>query len=216
MHKLDRNSVPAPTCLGAYHHGTHSWDDVGKTPGHKEEIRQQLELLQGRRCAYCEGSLDVLGQHIEHFRRKHIFQKLTFHWGNLFWSCDQDGHCGCFKDRKSGPYNPNDLIDPSLDDPEQYLHFFSDGSIRLRPGLNAAAQRRAEETLRVFNLDQEHGPLRHMRQAHCAGYIDLGIQLAELAVASTPEEWLPFLDEELANTRDLPFATAIKHTLTPA
>jgi hypothetical protein len=27
---------------------------------------------------------------------------------------------------------------------------------------------------------------------------------------------LPFLDEELANTGHLPFATAIKHTLSPA
>lgn len=214
MHKLDRASVPPPPCLGSYNHGTQNWSDV--TAEHRAEIRQHLEMMQGCRCAYCEGPLDVLGQHIEHFRRKRDFPRLTFSWSNLYWSCNQDGHCGCYKDRKSGVYDPNELIEPAVHDPEQYLRFFSNGSIRLRNGLDAAGQRRALETLRVFNLDQEHGPLRRMRESYCAGYVRLGQELAELAAETTRQEWLRFLDEEVANTRHLPFATAIKHTLSPA
>lgn len=214
MHLLDRQTVPAPPCLAAYQPGTHNWGCV--TPEHKEILRTHLEQLQGRRCAYCEGSLELLGQHIEHFRRKHDFPQLTFAWNNLFWSCDQNGHCGCFKDRESGPYNPNDLIDPSVHDPELFLRFSSDGRIRLVPGLSAADQHRASETLRIFNLDHERGPLRRLRESHCAGYVQVGAELAELAANSTPDDWLPFLDEELQSTRHLPFATAIKHTLTYA
>jgi uncharacterized protein (TIGR02646 family) len=174
-----------------------------------------LERLQGRRCAYCEGPLETLGQHIEHFRRKRAFPHLTFDWTNLFWSCDQDGHCGCYKDRKCGPYDPNDLIDPSVNDPELYLRFSSDGRIRLVHGLSADDVHRAHETLRVFNLDHDYGPLRRMRESYCAGYVTLGAEIAQLA-ADSPDEWQPFFDEELARTRELPFATAIKHTLTPA
>jgi uncharacterized protein (TIGR02646 family) len=215
MHKLDRVSVPAPRCLDSYNHGTDNWGDIARNPGHYDEIRGQLEKLQGRRCAYCEGPLDSLGQHVEHFRRRHLFPKFTFEWSNLFWSCNQDGHCGCFKDRKSGPYDPNDLIDPTLHDPEEYFRFSSDGSIRLVSGLTEADKHRAQETLRVFNLDHEHGPLRHMRKAHCTGYVSTGAEIADLAAVGSAEEWFPFLDEEIANTCHLPFATAIKHTLSP-
>ena len=87
MQKLDRAICLAPACLGGYAHGVHTWDNVSSV--HKGEIRAQLEAMQGRRCAYCEGDIDSLGQHIEHFRRKSLHPELTFVWGNLFWSCDQ-------------------------------------------------------------------------------------------------------------------------------
>jgi uncharacterized protein (TIGR02646 family) len=216
MHLLDRESIPAPPCLDLYKHGRDNWASLNDTPQHKEEIREHLERLQGFRCAYCEGPLDLLGQHIEHFRRKHDHPRLTFVWTNLFWSCNQDGHCGCFKDRESGPYEPDDLIDPGVDDPEFFLRFSSDGRIRLVPGLSAYDQHRARETLRVFNLDHDRGPLRRMRESHCAGYKTMGEEIAELAADNSPDEWRPFLESEVQQIRHLPFATAIKHTLTPA
>ena len=78
MRKLDRTVVAAPACLVAYSHPAQPWDAVTATD--KEQVRLQLELLQGRRCAYCEGDIDTLGQHIEHFRRKAQFPQLTFDW----------------------------------------------------------------------------------------------------------------------------------------
>ena len=213
MHKLDRTAVPAPPCLALYHHGAQNWGDV--LPAHKREVRMHLQELQGRRCAYCEASLDWFGQQVEHFRPKSRFPALTFAWTNLFWSCDCSDHCGHFKENRAGPYDPDDLIDPTVDDPEHFLLFFSDGSIRLRQGLSDAQRYRANETLRVFNLDAEHGPLRHMRKAHCTGYLQIGMEIAELAQSSPRDEWLPFLEDELASTRTLPFATAVKHTLSP-
>lgn len=211
MHKLDRTAVPAPPCLSSYAHGSQNWGDL--TPEHKNEVRTHLEQLQGRRCAYCEASLDICGQHIDHFRPKHRFQSLMFAWNNLFWSCDSGDRCGHFKEHGAGPYRPEELIDPSIDDPERFFRFFSDGSIRLKPGLTDAERHRANETLRVFNLDADHGPLRRMRRTHCAGYITVGEEIAEMAQYAAPEEWSLILDLELASTRHLPFATAIKHTL---
>lgn len=214
MRRLDRATVPAPPCLASYKHGAQNWSAV--TSEHKKEIRTRLEQLQGKRCAYCEACLDAFGHHIEHFRRKSRFPALTFAWTNLLWSCDCIDHCGHYKDHRAGHYDPNDLVDPAVDDPDQFFQFFSDGSIRIRLPLNPAEQHRANETLRVLNLDSEHGPLRHMRRAYCAGYVTLGAEIAKLAAASSPEEWQPFLDDELSRAQELPFATAIRHTLTPA
>lgn len=100
MHKLNRDAVAAPVCLANFQHPPQIWDDMKSHE--KTEIRLQLEQLQGRCCAYCEGSLDALGNHIEHFRRKKEFPHFTFVWTNLYWSCDQADSCGHYKDHGAG------------------------------------------------------------------------------------------------------------------
>lgn len=210
MRKLDRIACPAPPCLSDYHHGTHSWKDIG--PDHKAEIRAHLETMQGRRCAYCEGDTDSLGQHIEHFRRKSRHPALTFDWNNLFWSCDQQDSCGHFKDHGAGPYNVADLVNPCCDDPDTFFVFQADGTISIRHGLSEADQRRALETLRVFSLDAKWGRLRAMRKAAVSGYV-------EDANTAFNEGWPPddirtFFQTELDIAQHLPFYTAIRHVLT--
>jgi uncharacterized protein (TIGR02646 family) len=208
MHKLNRNGVASPACLANYQHPAQNWDDVG-TPD-KNEIRAQLELMQGRRCAYCEGPLDALGQHIEHFRRKKHFPDFTFTWANLYWSCDQTYSCDHYKDRGAGAYNVNDLIEPCVDDPDQFFRFRSDGTISVRQGLPAAARHKAEETLRVFNLNPKWGRLRNMRKAALSTYVslvdsDLGYSVNDLQ---------EFFSDELSQAVMQPFYSAIRHVLT--
>jgi len=214
LHYLDRSTIPAPQSLRHYQHGNNSWDDV--TPQDKSQIRTQLESLQGRRCAYCEGDLDQLGHHIEHFQQKaaHRFPALTFTWTNLFWSCDRGDSCGKFKDKSEvmNSYQPADLLKPDVDDPEAFFLFVSDGSIVIRNGLSLIDQRRAEETLRVFNLDPEFGRLRKMRMAHVQGYVADAQVIAEILEVD-PVAGIAFLESELLATSHLPFSTAIKHTL---
>jgi uncharacterized protein (TIGR02646 family) len=170
--------------------------------------------MQGQRCAYCEGDLNSLGQHIEHFRQRDRHPRLTFEWHNLFWSCDREDSCGTYKDN-SATHNENDLLKPDEDDPEEYFLFVSDGTIAVRSGLNAVQKRRAEVTLRAFNLDQQWGRLRMMRQSAAAGYIKTAEEIREFAAQVEPEVWRPFLEEELRNIQDLPFCTTIKHVLSP-
>jgi uncharacterized protein (TIGR02646 family) len=168
--------------------------------------------MQGRRCAYCEGSLDVLGRHVEHFRRKHAahFPHLTFVWANLYWSCDQADSCGRFKDHGAGVYDPDDLVDPCVEDPDRLFRFRSDGTISIRPGLPVAEMRRAEETLRVFNLNPDWGRLRNMRKAAVAAYVGFVDGTLEFSLA----EFQEFFREELELAATLPFSTAIRHVLT--
>ncbi len=210
MRKLDRPVGQPPQCLSGYHHTTHKWDDVGGT--HKAEVRLHLEAMQGRRCAYCEGDLDALGQHIEHFRRKHDHPMLTFDWANLYWSCDQTDSCGHFKDRDGSPYNVADLIDPCCDDPDRFFLFRSDGTISLRNGLSLSDQHRATETLRVFSLDANWGRLRKMRKAAVSGFV----LMADEAVNAgfSPMDIQELFETELNVARSLPFSSAIRHVLT--
>lgn len=212
MRKLDRIVCPAPPCLSDYHYGTHSWKDVA--PGHKGEIRTHLETMQGRRCAYCEGDIDALGQHIEHFRRKGdpAYRHLTFDWRNLFWSCGQRDSCGHFKDHGAGHYNVADLIDPCAEDPDNFFIFRSDGTISVRTGLPAHDEYRAKETLRVFSLHPQWGRLRNMRKTAVAGYVRYAVDVS--ADGFSDDDVQELIAGELHAARGLPFYTAIRHVLT--
>ena len=208
MRRLDRTTVAAPASLDNYSHPANRWCDV--TPEDKIEIGLQLEQMQGRHCAYCEASLDVLGHHIEHFRRRRDFRHLTFVWGNLYWSCDETDSCGHYKDHSAGAYNVNELIDPCVDNPDAFFRFRSDGTISIRSGLGEMDRRRAEETLRVFNLNPMWGRLRNMRRAAIAGYVSL----VDPAVGFSTSEWQEFFTDELAQAATQPFYTAVRHVLT--
>jgi uncharacterized protein (TIGR02646 family) len=208
VRRLHRATVAAPACLADYQHGRDRWGDV--VGDDRIQIRGQLELMQGRRCAYCEGGLDTLGQHIEHFRRKHHFQALTFSWNNLFLSCDQYDSCGHYKDHGAGPYNVDDLIDPSIDDPDAFFRFRADGTISVRYGLHETQVHKAQETLRVFNLNPHWGRLRRMRKSALSGYVRM-VDDCEGFSANELEE---LLRDELDQAATQPFSTAIRHVLT--
>lgn len=210
MRKLDRTAVTEPTCLCTYIHGRDKWSEVKGCD--KEEIRSCLEEMQGRRCAYCEGDLDTLGQHIEHFWRKGQYPVRTFDWTNLFWSCDETDSCGHFKDHGAGAYDVAQLVDPCCDDPDLFFRFRSDGTIDVRPGLSPADKHRAVETLRVFGLCAKWGRLRNMRKAAISGYL----QDAEDAIEAGfgPDDLAEYFQETLVEVATLPFSTAIRHVLT--
>lgn len=206
MHFLDRSTIQAPSCLTKYQHGGDRWDDV--TPQDKDEIRCCLEKLQEGRCAYCEGSLDELKRHIEHFRTRHHFPTLTFAWDNLFWSCDGADSCGKHKDNHATPYNPADLIDPSRDNPDDFFQFLSNGTIEVRPESSPAKQR-AAETLRILNLNTNR--LKNMRSRAVQGYLDTNHGILEVLEQFSPTERDECICDELKSVEHDPFFTTIRH-----
>lgn len=209
MHKLQRGAAPA--CLSHYQHGRDNWGAVSRDD--KVEIWLALEAMQSQRCAYCEAAIAEGNRHIEHFVQKGRDPRVTFQWGNLFGSCNREDTCGKYKDHCAGAYNPADLLKPDVDDPDHYFVFVADGTIQLRAGLNDADRQRASETLRVFNLDAQHGALRHMRQRETAGYVPIAEELWALLDEFSEDEWQQLLDDELAATAHLPFVSAIRQTL---
>jgi len=227
MHKLDRSKVTAPECLTDYDYRTRTWDDLrGEC---KQALRAALVQMQGIpgvtphdggehgvRCAYCEAQIHHAG-HIEHFRRKNRhrpvgYPELTFQWGNLFLACGSQTHCGHYKDRRNASaYNPDELIKPDEHDPEHYLYFHSSGEVRPRHPLNAADAHRAEETIRVFGLN--NASLPGERKKALRVYRDkVAADLDELAAWSS-EDREAYLRGEVEATRWDPYATTIKHFL---
>jgi uncharacterized protein (TIGR02646 family) len=209
MHSLDRKATSAPGCLAAYDYHTQTWDDAAPC---KPAIRERLAVVQVERCAYCETPL-FGGGHIEHFRRKNRahFPELTFAWSNLFLSCDSPSNCGRFKDRRNAPaYDPKQLVKPDEDDPEVFLYFHSDGEVRPQSGADPAAEARANETIRVFGLndpalkDSRRRALnRYLRDAH---FDDV---LSSLLDGEKRE----YVESELLDTEAIAFRTTVHHFL---
>lgn len=210
MHRLDRASAPTPTCLAKYRHGANTWKDVSTAD--KAGIRQCLQVMQGPRCAYCEAPVDQHGYHIEHFRRKSMFQNLTFVWDNLLLCCGRDDCCGHHKDRAGWPYNPDDLVNPTLDDPDDFFYFRESGMVDVRSGCDEEQSHRANETLRVLNLNHP-GRLRPMRARQLQWYKNTDPDVFDQLMDLPEEDRREYVVEELSATAGQPFCTIIRHFL---
>lgn len=208
MHKLKRGA--APNCLTKYRHGRDNWNSVNKSD--KTEIWQELKSMQGNWCAYCERRIDEGQRHIEHFLQRRSSPQATFQWGNLFGSCNDDDSCGRFKD-SCGKYLADDLIKPDIEDPDDFLIFVPDGTIAVKKGLNAALSQRANETLRIFNLDAQNGALRQMRRNNASRYLDTAEALWKMREEYGENVWEETLADELKAAQDEQFITAIRHTI---
>ena len=213
MHKLTRPNEP--TGLSHYQHGRDKWDNVSQE--HREEIWQKIHEMQKGRCAYCEFWIKTTSKkcHIEHFRQQSRYPQGTFSWSNLFGSCNRKDSCGKHKDSPKNPlkgYCHRDLIKMDDEDPENFLTFLPDGKVFPTKGLSRPDERRAEKTIRIFNLN---GSLRQIRKSALKCHLKKAEKIADYADKLDKSEWVPILQEELDDIKDLPFATAIKHTLTP-
>jgi uncharacterized protein (TIGR02646 family) len=206
MHKFDRGE--APLCLQR-HHRTSSNDWKKVTSEDKTEIWEALQAIQLDRCAYCENKITISKQHIEHFFPRSRFPQETFAWSNLFGSCNDQRHCGTYKDNKNfvQSYEPADLIKPDDEDPEKLLLFVIDGTVAIRCNLAAADQHRAAETIRVFNLNAPS--LKNQRRQAVQGYLTPAEDQFELS----DTEWLEYIDDELQEANRHAFVTAIRHIL---
>jgi uncharacterized protein (TIGR02646 family) len=170
--------------------------------------------MHDSRCAYCEADISNPERaHLEHFRQRDRFPQGTFDWSNLFGSCKGRNSCGDAKDRCER-YDHAVLIKPDEDDPDDYLVFVSDGTIAVRAGLDDRSRHRAEETLRILNLDAANGALRQMRRGAIRPHLDTLLALMEMFKEDAATEGLQeLLDDEIRNTAHLPFATSIRHAL---
>jgi uncharacterized protein (TIGR02646 family) len=213
MHALNRDMVPIPPCLAVPPAGR-SYADLH---GHeKEEIRSRLLDLQKHRCAYCERRTGEERDdgHIEHFRNQGGHLHLSLAWTNMFWSCNDEKTCGKHKDkcnRQSGPravFDPNDLIDPCQDDPNNFLLFVVDGTVRPRDGLEEVNERRAKETLRVFQL-ADSAYLRKSREDAVKPYVGA----IDSLLSAGADLVVRYVKSEVAKIDSAPFATTIRHYL---
>lgn len=214
MRALNRHRVPSPGCLGALQHGRDRWEDV--EPQCKQAIWDSLDAMQARRCAYCEGDLDRLGCHVEHLWKKGRHPERTFVWTNLFGSCKRDDSCGCFKDNHAGEHDPRDLIDPGQEDPDHFLFIDRSGRVLPRHGITEDDRRRANETIRVLNLNLDHRGLQARslcaeRRRVLETYLQPQPDLLEALESLTDDERRSFIATEVATESNRPFGSIVRH-----
>lgn len=213
----------SPVCLSNYQHGEHNWDDV--SPNDKLTIWRSLDDMQRSLCAYCECQLIDGQKEVEHFRQKASgrFPHLTFAWSNLFASCKapkgnktskKHNRCGQYKDNKAGTYDDNDLLKPDEDDFSQYCVFDpNSGKYAVRDkDLTELEVKRADETLRVFNLNGDSALVNRRKVAAQQILHEVREVYYEL---STDEELQDYFEEELAKglqkAQNVEFQTALEH-----
>jgi uncharacterized protein (TIGR02646 family) len=215
MRRLDRMSVTDPPCLRS----PVPESRYGQLKGHeKQEIRDALLQMQGHRCAYCERRTGFERDegHIEHFCKQVDCPELQLTWSNMLWSCIDERSCGKHKDKcdrpvGSGPqasFSSDDLLNPCNEDPDEFLDFLADGTVRPRAGLTASDTRRAQESLRVFQLDAS-AFLRQSRKDAVSPYmtaIDVMLKHGDKAVKDFVASARPVIEAG-------PFSAAIRHYL---
>jgi len=209
MHKLSRCISPASLAL--YNYKTQKWEDYILEKSNKIDVWDGIFRMQGYRCAYCECELLTFYKgHVEHFAQKGRFPQYTFDWNNLFGSCRRSDGCGFYKDHQT--YQQEDILKVDVDDPDEFFDFLSDGSIVVKENLSKVAEHRARETLRVFNLDAEHGALRQQRATAIKLYSHIISELNDyFEVYGVDDNFLELLDENLTEIEGVPFQTAIRH-----
>ncbi|HNX77653.1 MAG TPA: TIGR02646 family protein [Candidatus Rifleibacterium sp.] len=211
MHRLNRG--PEPACLRHYRITGAKWEDI--EPNDKTAIQKQLFDIQGYFCAYCEASIkNSDNRHIEHFRKKENHSAKIFEWGNLFWSCCNPNCCGFHKDSSAtGSYSPDDLIKPDEEDSDDYFLFLATGNIVVRTGLPENMRRRAEETLRVFNLNGKNSGLIARRRIVAKNYRESLEALMQIECSATAKI-TEYIGQLLEAARNAEFYTTVKHVLT--
>ncbi len=146
---------------------------------HHNQVHAALEELFYRKCAYCEAwPTSSSDWDVEHFRPKGHYYWLSYHWPNLYLSCQ---HCNQSRrdrptwddstvgasagkldqfplvensPRSMGPDDDIDheermLIDPCTDDPEEHVTFDNTGMALARVGSTMG-----QTSIEVFNLQR--------------------------------------------------------------
>jgi uncharacterized protein (TIGR02646 family) len=108
-----------------------------------------LEALAHGKCAFCESVLGVTTDlEIEHYVAKTIDPELTFEWTNLLPACHK-----CNSSKGNADHGGL-LLKPDAEDPEPFFWLHPEGRLEPHPRLDEAGRRRAEETIRLLNLQR--------------------------------------------------------------
>lgn len=151
MHKFVKGQEPVDLETISRQYST--WKTFSSTPEHIQ-LGDALYDRQEHYCAYCETWIPQKANgHIEHLERRSDNPSRTFDWANMFFSCNHRDSCGNYKDnlKLRLRFNPADIVDPSREDPLDFFTYDATGGISAR---DEAHKVRAEETIRVFNLDK--------------------------------------------------------------
>lgn len=154
MHKFTRGEPPEDMAKTKKKY-RNQWDETFLKSDEHTAISNCLYERQNHYCAYCDVKISTQDAgHVEHLERRSDNPRRTFDWKNLFFSCNHTDSCGKYKDEHKPKieFNPADIIDPSKEDPLDFLQFDMNGGVSAK---DDAPRHRADETIRVFNLKKD-------------------------------------------------------------
>lgn len=113
-------------------------------------LREALCGLAHGKCVYCESALEVSGYlEVDHYVAKTVAPELAFEWTNLLPACRRCNNAKGQQDHEKA------LLKPDAEDPEPYFWIHPDtGKLEAHPKLNQNEARRANETIRLCNLQR--------------------------------------------------------------
>jgi uncharacterized protein (TIGR02646 family) len=204
-------NVPAPQSLAANSTrwtlrfkqilaGTQTGDWA--TRGAKRDLSAALYKLALGKCVFCESPLGVSGDlEVEHYISKVVNPDLAFVWSNLLPSCRLCNRSKGDQDHEGS------LLKPDIEDPEPFFWVHPDtGKLELHPRLDADGRRRAEETIRICNLQR---PALCTKRAEMLARVGRWLNSLSSSGLSEPlrEEW-EFLSDPTAE-----YKFVIRHVL---
>lgn len=113
-----------------------------------------LRAEQSGLSAYTEEPLPARGTHIDHFRRRQLFQLLIFDWNNLFAEPHNPCYGADYKDlmmRSAKDYD--NLVSPTESNCNHYFTYLLNGQILPQRDLSDADYAKAEFTIKAFGLN---------------------------------------------------------------
>jgi uncharacterized protein (TIGR02646 family) len=160
------------------------------TQSAKKVLAVALRGLAHGKCVYCESALGVTTYlEIEHYVAKTVTPALAFEWTNLLPACRLCNNAKSEQDHKGA------LLKPDAEDPEPYFWIHPDtGKLEPHPKLDAAQSRRANETIRICDLQ---------RPALCTKRVEMLMR----ALQATASQW-----EELCDPRT-EYKFVLRHVL---
>lgn len=151
----------APTCLTEAERKGWSWDDFVLNDHHGYHVcRQKAYDEQFGVCAYTELPLDTESSivHLDHFRRKGIYQRLRFEWNNLFAAVKDKRFGSDYKDNIVKGNNEQQIysviLSPLVLQLQRYFHYSTNGVIEPSSDLSDNDKERAKATIDIFHLNE--------------------------------------------------------------
>lgn len=114
-----------------------------------------LNCEQHGMSGYTEEPLKQENSHIDHFRKKSLFNTLVFDWNNFIVDGVDETYGAKFKDKCVTSREDNvRLINPVLEDAGRFFKYELNGNISVASGLSPLDAARADYTIRAFNLNE--------------------------------------------------------------
>jgi len=125
-----------------------------------KNIRKNLALKileeQNNLCAYCEKLLKNYPSdcHIDHFKKRDFFPKQTLTYDNLLTSCNNENRCAKYKDKNILKEDYEKIINPVIENPEDFLEYTFYGELEAKSNLNDYDKEKAKFTIKILNLNE--------------------------------------------------------------